>query len=383
MTGSGTHTTGTHTTGPRDCGCGCGADPTATAPAALAPTTGFRAGGPVRPVFFAGQLLTEDDLSGLAGWTTGRVRAHNRLRYVSADGHGAVLCGLPVGCDSRARGTVRVGEGHAVDGTGNDIPVPCAEDVDVVALVREFRATGGGCPDPCPPGPERTYGLFLRYEEEFAEPAAPYDPGDGCATAGCVPTRVREGHRYSVGCVPEPPRDRLCALLRRRFGDDRGFLAACESDKTRPSADDLTDWLTARLDVNGDLCDRAPLTLLCNVPAKPPGNDVQHNRLRKVFAWRAFEAYLRSAVRSLVVVPCPSGCVPEVLIAEVTLDGCDVVRAVPAGRRDAHLPDPVEQRWRSGLARLLEHDVTTAELLVFLLDLLDLTGCLPRPTTET
>jgi hypothetical protein len=56
---------------------------------------------------------------------------------------------------------------------------------------------------------------------------------------------------------------------------------------------------------------------------------------------------------------------------------------VPAGRRDAHLPDPVEQRWRSGLARLLEHDVTTAELLVFLLDLLDLTGCLPRPTTET
>lgn len=236
MTGSGTHTTGSHPTGPRDCGCGCGCgkSPTATAPAALAPTAGFRAGGPVRPVFFAGQLLTEDDLGGLATWTTGRVRVHNRLRYVSADGYGAVLCGLSVGCDSCARGTVRVGEGHAVDGAGNDIPVRCAEDVDVVALVREFRATGGGCPDPCPPGPERTYGLFLRYEEEFAEPAAPYDPGDGCATVGCVPTRVREGHRYSVGCVPEPPRDRLCALLRRRFGDDRGSWPRARATRRGP-----------------------------------------------------------------------------------------------------------------------------------------------------
>lgn len=375
---------GTHTTGPRDCGCGCGGSGGTTALPASAgspdSTAGFRPGGPVRPVFFAGQLLTEDDLGGLAAWTTGRVRAHNRLRHVSADGHGAVLCGLGVGCDSCARGVVRVGAGHAVDGAGNDIPVTCAEDVDVVALVREFRAVGGGCPDPCPPGPERTYGLFLRYEEEFAEPAAPYDPGDGCAAVGCVPTRVREGHRYSMGCLPGPPEDRLCALLRRRFGDDREFLAACVSDKTRPPADDLADWLTARLDVNGDLCDRAPLALLCDVPSKPPGNDVQHNRLRKVLAWRAFEAYLRSAVRSLLVVPCPSGCVPEVLIAEVTLDGCDVVRAVPAGRRGTRLPDPVEQQWRSGLARLFAHEATTVELLVFLLDLLDLTGCLPRPT---
>lgn len=371
-------TSGTHTTAPRDCGCGCGDSGGTTA--TLTSTPGFRAGGPVRPVFFAGQLLTEDDLGRLADWTTARISAHNRLRYASADGRGAVLCGLAVGCDSCTHGVVRVGEGHAVDGSGNDISVICAEDVDVVALVREFRASGGGCPDPCPPGPERTYGLFLRYEEEFAEPVAPYDPGDGCTALGCVPTRVREGHRFSVGCVPAPPSDGLCALLRRRFGGDRKFLTACGNEKIRPAADVLTDWLGARLDVNGDLCDRSPRALLCDVPSKPPENDVRHNRLRKVRAWHAFEAYLRAAVRSLLVVPCPDGCDPEVLIAEVTLDGCEVVRAVPAGRRGAHLPDPVEQQWRSRLARLLARDADTAELLEFLLGLLDLIGCQLRPT---
>lgn len=226
-------TSGTHTAGPRDCGCGCGGSSGGKGTATIASPAGFRTGGPVRPVFSAGQLLTEDDLGQLTAWTTGRIRLHNRLRYVSPEGQGAVLCGLAVSCDSCARGAVRIGEGHAVDGLGNDIPVVCIEDVDVVALVREFRAKGGGCPDPCPPGPERTYGLFLRYEEEFAEPVAPYDPGDGCTLTGCVPTRVREGHRFFVGCVPDPPPDRLCELLRRRFGDDREFLEDCQSE-SRP-----------------------------------------------------------------------------------------------------------------------------------------------------
>ncbi|WP_033327243.1 hypothetical protein [Streptomyces yerevanensis] len=372
MTASGTHTANTH-----DCGCGCGGGTatTLTAPA------GFRAGGPVRPVFFAGQLLNEDDLGRLAAWTTGLARAHNRLRYVSAEGHGAVLCGLSVSCNSCTPGAVRVGAGHAVDGSGNDIPVICAEHVDVVALAREFRTSGGGCPDPCPPGPERTYGLFLRYDEEFAEPEALYDAGDGSTTVGCVPTRVREGHRFSLGCVPKPAPDRLCALLRRRFGDDRKFLTACQNVKASPSADDLTAWLTARLDVNGDLCDRAPLALLCDLPPKKaPGKDVRRSWIRKEGAWYAFEAYLRAAVRSLLVVPCPVGCDPHVLIATVTLDGCDVVRAVPSGRRVAHLTDPVEQQWRTRLARIFEHEVTTQELLDFLHFLLDLTGCLPQPS---
>ncbi|MCX4673181.1 hypothetical protein OG453_42235 [Streptomyces sp. NBC_01381] len=375
-------TSDTQTADRRDCGCGCGCGcgESGGTTASLASPAGFRAGGTVRPVFFAGQLLTEDDLGRLAAWTTGLIRAHNRLSYVSGEGHGAVLCGLAVSCDSCSRGVVRVGTGHAVDGSGSDIPVICAEDVDVVALVRGFRASGGGCPDPCPPGPERTYGLFLRYEEEFAEPAAPYDPGDGCTAVGCVPTRVREGHRFSVGCVPDPPSDRFCALLHRRFGDDREFLTACQSEETRPSADGLTGWLTARLDLNGDLCDRTPAALLCDVPRKPLDNDVHHNRLRKMGAWCAFEAYLRAAVRSLLVVPCPGGCAPEVLIAEVTLDGCEVVRAVPAGRRGAHLSDPVEQQWRTQLGRLSEHEPRTDELLGFLLGLLDLTGCLPQST---
>ncbi|MBT1093474.1 hypothetical protein [Streptomyces sp. Tu102] len=381
------NTSQSHTTTPatrrtgqdHDCGCGCGCGGSGadgTAGSRPAPS-GFRAGGQVRPVFFAGQLLTEDDLDRLIGWTAARFRAHNRLRYVSGDGLGAVLCGLAVscGCD---RGTVRIGVGHAVDGSGNDIPVSCPETVDVVALAREFRAAGGGCPDPCPPGPERTYGLYLRYDEEFTEPTAPYDPGDGCTPVACVPTRVREGHRFAVGLLPDPgsASGGICDLLRRRLGEDRAMLESLrEGAEQPPSADDMLGWLLPQLDTNGDLCDRTITEGLRNLPPRSDGNRVRENTARWEAMYGLVTAYLRGVLRSLLVVECPSGCVPDVLIAEVTLDGCDVVRAVPAGRRAAHLPDPVEQQWRTRLSGLYANGAGPPDPLVFLLELLELTGC--------
>lgn len=172
----------THST-QSDCGCGCGG--TSAFPAAF-----------VRPRFFAGQLLTEDDLSLLTDYVAGKDRLHNRM--VSGPG---VVCGLEVTCESCAGGTVVVHPGHALDCCGNDIVLSCKEKVDVQALVRELRVSSPGvhCGDPCDDD-QRHFGLFVRYEETSVDPVAPFATEEPCPTPGCVPSRIQEGFRFVVKC---------------------------------------------------------------------------------------------------------------------------------------------------------------------------------------
>lgn len=164
------------------CGCGCGGAAT-------------RSPAFVRPRFFAGQLLTEDDLELLVRYVTGKSRLHNR----SLSGPG-VVCGLEVACDPCGGGTVAVRPGHALDCAGNDIVLSCTERVDVRALVRELRigSLGVDCGDPCDDDGARHYGLFVRYEELPVEPVAPYVTEEPCPSPGCVPSRIRETYRFLV-----------------------------------------------------------------------------------------------------------------------------------------------------------------------------------------
>ncbi len=167
-----------------DCGCGCGG--TSARPSAF-----------VRPRFFAGQLLTEDDLGLLVDYTTGKTRLHNKNIY----GPG-VVCGLEVSCDPCGGGKVIVHPGHALDCTGNDIVLDCKEQVDVQALVRELRISSLGvdCKDPCDHDGQRRYGLFVRYEELPVEPVTPYATEEPCPSPGCVPSRIREAFKFVVKC---------------------------------------------------------------------------------------------------------------------------------------------------------------------------------------
>ena len=165
------------------CGCGCGGAP--ATPAAF-----------VRPRFFAGQLLTEDDLSLLVDYVAGKNRLHNRMLF----GPG-VVCGLTVSCDPCGGGTVVVHPGHALDCRGNDIVVSCKEKVDVAALVRELRVSSLGvkCGDPCDDG-QRRFGLYARYEESPADLVAPFATEEPYPTPGGVPSRIQEGVRFVVKC---------------------------------------------------------------------------------------------------------------------------------------------------------------------------------------
>lgn len=202
------------------CGCHGGDDAPTGAPFA-------------RPRFFAGQLLTEDDLEALSGYVTGKNRLHNRYLFGAG-----VVCGLQVGCHPCGGGTVRVAPGYALDCCGNDIVVECAEELDVNKLVRDLRARnlGQDCGDPCAPasksgnaepeGPTRHYCLYVRYTERPVEPVAPYATEEPCGHQACEPTRIREGHTFLLRCrEPEAPVDDLL-----------GRLAACLPGQTDSSA---------------------------------------------------------------------------------------------------------------------------------------------------
>jgi hypothetical protein len=229
------------------CGCGGGAKASCGCGGRGCATCGDQ--GFVRPIFFGGQLLTEDDLQALVNYVVGKNRLHNRALF--GDG---VVCGLEVTCDPCDCSKLVVKAGYALDCCGNDIVVECPVTVDVNQLVRELRAkqlgadcgdsfkdrkkSGGEQPggnaiaavDPAmaeaatatsapaeatppattpfddgkvPKPPER-YCLYIRYCEVPAEPVAPYATDD-CSPSGCRSSRLKEGYTFELRCEERAP----------------------------------------------------------------------------------------------------------------------------------------------------------------------------------
>lgn len=101
-----------------------------------------------RPRFFAGQLLTEQDLNRLENYILAKNRLHNRYLV----GHG-VVCGLQVTCSPCAN-TINVSEGYAIDPCGNDIIVCSPDTVDICKLIKACTASN---PVNCAPYKDQTY----------------------------------------------------------------------------------------------------------------------------------------------------------------------------------------------------------------------------------
>ena len=133
----------THRTKP--CGCSAGCNCTCNS-AVCEPTCDT---GISRPNFFAGQLLTDDDLRAALNYVIEKNRLHNR--HFMGDG---VVCGLEVKhhpCPDTQRKVI-VKPGHALDCCGNDIVVQCEEELDILKMVRDLRTNlrgGYDCGDPC------------------------------------------------------------------------------------------------------------------------------------------------------------------------------------------------------------------------------------------
>jgi hypothetical protein len=212
-----------------------------------------------RPRFFAGQLLTEDDLQQLTNYVMAKNRLH--ARYLAGSG---VVCGLEVVCHPCGGGTVIVNPGYALDCCGNDIVLACPQTLDINRMVRELQLKlrgGFDCGDPCAESqgsgtgyghgtsyrganqsgkeeapasgghtaqasyPERAYCLYINYCEQPTDPVAPYATDSPCGQLTCEPTRVREGFQFELRCPEsEKPYPAFCT----QFWDCIGDLTALE-----------------------------------------------------------------------------------------------------------------------------------------------------------
>jgi hypothetical protein len=214
-------------------------------------------------------VLLDDDLAAIEGYVVGKNRLRNR--FLHGDG---VVCGLDVTCHPCGGGHVIVGSGYALDCCGNDIVVPCREELDIPAMIRQLRtATNGGydcgpcvptaqaakgtgqtetrqvsasgsgeinetvqstnAPDPQPvpsksepKGPQsRRYWLYVRYAEQLSDPVEPYATDAACSPAGCEASRVREGYQFflrSHRCEPE--NDDIIARVLACVGSHKNLL---------------------------------------------------------------------------------------------------------------------------------------------------------------
>ena len=176
-----------------------------------------------RPRFFAGQLLTEQDLNRLDAY----IRDKNRLHTLQLHGYG-VVNGLEVTCDPCGEG-VLVGCGYAISPCGDDIVVCERVAVDICALIKRC-----GVPVPCKPlmGQSGAGGcddlvedwvLSVRYAETATRGITALRMGAcGCgattvsacscagatqgkprgASAECEPTVICEGYSFDMSPAP-------------------------------------------------------------------------------------------------------------------------------------------------------------------------------------
>lgn len=336
------------------CGCGgagCGCD------TGLCTDQSFK-----RPRFFAGQLLTEDDLQALTDYVVGKNRLHNRYLFGAG-----VVCGLSVTCHPCGGGTVMVAPGFALDCCGNDLVLPCAEEVDVQALLRDLRKRqlqGYDCTDPCEDkGDHRTYGLYLTYRETPSDPVAPYDSGDACGQQGCEPTRICEGYGFELRCECTQKRQaELYTRILACIGDVKSATSAIvlagelhryatessQFENQRPSRDEMREkalllktWLLTQLEKAGsrtrcDLYDRARAVRLTQPEIDAAGRETQSwdaETERWLDLVRILLEYLIDCVCLALNPPCGTCEDSALLLACVELDGCDVVDICNMSRR--------------------------------------------------
>ncbi|MEJ2454132.1 MAG: hypothetical protein P8103_08255 [Candidatus Thiodiazotropha sp.] len=242
-----------------------------------------------RPRFFAGQLLTEEDLNRLDQYMVKKQRLHNRQLH----GWG-VVCGLELSCDP-CDNLVRVSSGYGLSPCGDDIVVCADESVDVCSLIQACLE-GERRVQPCDPPYHGNQGcadeteewlLMIRYQETPSRGIAalrnataearcrPCDCGSsgGCdcddttqtrssakpQPAQCEPTLLCEGYSFEVCRVPPgQEKESQGGAMSQRF-------AACSQpffDYLIRFAPELADYEEMEMAQLYDLCCRLKGALL-------------------------------------------------------------------------------------------------------------------------
>ena len=152
-----------------------------------------------RPRYFAGQLLTDKELTSEQSYTLLKNRLHNRYLH----GWG-VVCGCTVEPITSGSGwQVRVCPGYAVGPQGDEILVNDCIDVDLSTGAKNAPCAVRW---PCPPvgetppsrdGSTIVY-VAVRYAECYSRPVKVHPAGCGCDETGCEYSRVRDSFEIKV-----------------------------------------------------------------------------------------------------------------------------------------------------------------------------------------
>lgn len=334
-----------------------------------------------RPRFFAGQLLTDDDLNRLERYIIEKNKLHNRYLH----GWG-VVCGLEVVCNP-CKGFVTVKSGYALSPCGDDIVVCRDEAVNVCELIQQCREKEWDCdqawprPDPICGDKDEPWILYLCYDEKTSRGVTPLQGSSGgscCSSCGCggssacgcngssscdcgckektrnggkngsrtqpktppqcEPTVTCEGYSFRLRKVPLSQtsdlgewfnrlRECLRDLVKLQQAVDGLNNANTPASQLQAIKAALADWMERHSIYNCDLYQRI---LLIELPPQdpaggaPPVTAVQQN-LRPIIL-----ELFRECFCSTLLPPCPQpaeeNCVP---IATLTLNckaGCRVVK---------------------------------------------------------
>jgi hypothetical protein len=356
-------------------GCGCGGSCNGTCGSACQTET------TVRPLFFAGQLLTEDDLQLLQDYVVAKNRLHNRYLFGAG-----VVCGFEVLCDPCSTGLIRVRPGYALDCCGNDLFLNCPTTLDVNAMIRDLlREVRGGidCGDPCTKEaqaqaksagkvPLREYCLTVQYCEQKTDPVSPYATDAPCSPQACQASRVREGLTFALRCPAEAgPAEDMFAVIAKCFvdviklekvGTDAEWLREGPQEVIERGLEELRqrsfeELRRLLLDLIDCSAHPTACTLRARVLAVPPPAQVpeqSHNDVKPDPSVEAliviFVQLMRECLCMAVLPPCPPCDSLEVELACIRVQGCEVVEICNLSRQ--LVVSPAALRYWLGFERL-------------------------------
>ena len=148
-----------------------------------------------RPRFFAGQLLSEEDMRALDHYVIEKNKLHNRYLH----GWG-VVCGLEVLCHE-CKGWVNITQGYALDPCGNDIILCQDTPFDVCAAINkccERKRKDWDCEPMAGPPPdcadvEQAWYITLRYREFDSRGITALKSSSQSTDCGCGSSDCRGG----------------------------------------------------------------------------------------------------------------------------------------------------------------------------------------------
>ena len=349
-----------------------------------------------RPRFFAGQLLTEEDLNRLENYIVGKNKLHNRYLH----GWG-VVCGLEVSCH-QCKGFVTVRSGYALSPCGDDIVLCDEQAVNVCELIQNCRQQQFECDSafPAPPAicgrEDEDWILYVCYDERPSRGIAPllgnrtsskcscggssscgcggssvggcgcgagaktqvspYRPVQSHVSVQCEPTVLCEGFKFQLKKVP-------AILTKRDRGEFLNRLAQCLKDfsqlkgsidnlgdNPQPSQVELIKGTLIALANQHSIFDCRVLKGLANLSTVPL------NEVKEALTVITFELF-RECFCSAILPPCDppaeDNCVPLATLTINCMDGCNVVKICNLENRRLLITMPALNYWLEGLIRAL------------------------------